>query len=76
MFLKCSYFFYTFQVQFKNVLNFVHLKINENTCFRHMFLQLKNKYHLNEYSILINKNIDKKHLKNMQKPQLTIEKIK
>ena len=31
--LKMFLFFFTFQVQFKNVLNFAHLKINEITCF-------------------------------------------
>ena len=38
MFLKCSYFCHAFQVQFKNVLNFVHVKLNENICFCHLFL--------------------------------------
>ena len=50
MFLKCSYFFHAFQVKFKNVLNFVHVKLNENICFCHLFLHWKNK---DKYLILL-----------------------
>ena len=38
--------FYTIQVQFKNILNSISPKINENTCIQHLFYQCRKKHYV------------------------------
>ena len=52
MFLKCSHFFYTIQVQFKIIFYFISPMMNENTYIQHLFHQCR-KRHLSKFLILI-----------------------
>ena len=79
MFLKRSYFFYTIQVQFKNILNFISLKINENIHNQYMFYQCRKKRHMSKFLILIVTiviQINEKNMKNKYKTLLNFEIMK